>query len=641
MKISTKFLLAVISLVFFLAVIVTVVALHTERTVILQNLNNTVDETLARKARLLTVLDNLMKTRVNGSMQLLKQEGLRYGRPSLGYETYLGETPLPSLMLGDTPQVENYRIVDEVTQTQGGTATLFVRNGDDFIRIATNVMHENQRAVGTHLSQSGAAYKALKNGHDFYGPVDILGTPYLTRYEPMFNAQDEVIGAWYVGYQTDLDELQQAIKSLKVLEHGFVALLDDKQQLRMHSEHVNHDEVNGVLKEENSNWQVKRQAFTPWGYEIVVAYNNKDVNQLLFNSALRIVSTIFIASILLCLLIYLLVYRLVSKPLQQVVQSMQDIAQGQGDLTVRIPSRGNDEIAQLTHYFNEFVSKIEFLVADIQVTTGVIYQAANEIVAGNTDLSQRTEQQAASLQQTAASLEELSALVANTASHSQDANQLTHSVSAMANSSQQTTEQVLQAMSGIKASSGQIMEITNLIDSIAFQTNILALNAAVEAARAGEAGRGFAVVASEVRGLAQRSAAAAGEIRELIDTSVERIAEGNTLTHKAADTMTTLVNSVSEVTKLIDELTRSTTEQNQGISQASIAINQMDGITQQNAALVIEATTAAQALEQQAHDLADAVAAFKINPALVQQSQLTTKENLTFSDKMPALEQHL
>lgn len=628
MKISTKFLLAVVSLVLFLAVIVTAVALHTERSALLKSLNSTVDETLARKTRLLTVVDNLMKARVNSSMLLLKQEGARYGEPKLGYETFLGDLTFPNLLLGDTPQVENYGLVDDVTQTQGGTATIFLRHDNDFIRIATNVMNGDKRAIGTQLAPGGAAYAALIKGQAFYGQVDILGTPYLTGYEPMLNGQGEVIGAWYVGYKADLEELQQAIKSLKVLDQGFVALLDDKRQVRMHSEHIDDEQLNRVLKSENADWQLTRHAFTPWGYEVIVGYNHADVNQLLFKSAVRIVSAIFVASLFLCLLIYLLVYRLVSRPLQQVLQSMQDIAQGEGDLTVRIPSRGNDEISQLTHYFNEFVSKIEFLVADIKTTTHVIYSAANEIVDGNTDLSQRTEQQAASLQQTAASLEELSAIVENTASHTQEANTLTHSVSAMANSSQQTTQQVLQAMSGIKASSGQITEITNLIDSIAFQTNILALNAAVEAARAGEAGRGFAVVASEVRGLAQRSASAAGDIRVLIDTSVERIAEGNTLTHKAAETMTSLVNSVAQVTKLIEELTRSTTEQNQGIGQASIAINQMDGITQQNAALVVQATTAAQALEHQAHELATAVAAFKISP------------NLVLAGKTPALAQH-
>lgn len=616
MKISSKFLLSIVVSTFSIATLMTTSAFFLERKNLQQELEITIEDTIVQQNRLLAVVDNLMKSRVHSSMDLLMQEGERYGSPQLGPITALANQRVPTLSFGDISQVENFDLVDSITATQGGTATLFVRQGDDFIRVATNVIHDGQRAIGTKLASTGAAYAAIKSGNAFYGQVDILGTPYLTGYEPMFNANKEVIGAWYVGYQADLNELEQSISQLRVLDKGFVALLDDKQKVRMHSEHIDSTEVDQIVNLQQNDWQVERHIFSPWGYEVAVAYAKSDVKQLLLQRALQIVATLTLASVLLSLLIYFMVSRVVSRPLQQVVDSMRDIAQGEGDLTVRIPSQGNDEIAQLTHYFNQFVSKIEHLVGEIKYAAVAIHRASHEIVAGNTDLSQRTTEQAASLQQTAASLEELTALVQQTASNTQEASQLTFSVSQMANSSREETESVLRAMSDIQTSSTQIAEITSLIDSIAFQTNILALNAAVESARAGEAGRGFAVVAAEVRSLAQRSAAAAGEIRELIDTTVIRISEGNELTRSAAQTIGNLVGSVNHATQLIQDIAHSATEQSAGISQANIAISQMDGVTQQNASLVVQASNAAQELEQQANTLAAAVSAFSIDPAL-------------------------
>lgn len=616
MKISSKFLLSIVVSTFSIATLMTASAFFLEHRSLQKELETTVEDTIVQQNRLLAVVDTLMQSRVHSSMDLLMQEGKRYGSPKLGPITALGNQNVPTLLFGETSQVQNFELVDTITATQGGTATLFVRQGDDFIRVTTNVIHDGQRAIGTKLAPTGAAYAAIKSGNAFYGQVDILGTPYLTGYEPMFNVNKEVIGAWYVGYQADLNELEQSISQLRVLDKGFVALLDDKQKVRMHSEHIDSTEVDRILNQQQNDWQITRRTFSPWGYEIAVAYAKADVQQLLIQSAIQIVITLTLASVLLCLLIYFMVSRVVSRPLLRVVESMRDIAQGEGDLTVRIPSQGNDEIAQLTHYFNQFVIKIEKLVGEIKYAAVAIHRASHEIVEGNTDLSQRTTEQAASLQQTATSLEELTALVQQTASNTQEANELTRSVSQMAHFSREGTASVLRAMDDIQTSSTQIAEITNLIDSIAFQTNILALNAAVESARAGEAGRGFAVVASEVRSLAQRSAAAAGEIRELIDTTVIRISEGNELTRSAAQTIADLVGSVTNATQLIQEIANSATEQSTGISQANIAINQMDGVTQQNASLVVQASNAAQELEQQAKALTDAVSAFKIDPAL-------------------------
>ncbi|MFS8435943.1 chemotaxis protein, partial [Xanthomonas campestris pv. campestris] len=243
--------------------------------------------------------------------------------------------------------------------------------------------------------------------------------------------------------------------------------------------------------------------------------------------------------------------------------------------------------------------------------------AASEIAAGNQDLSQRTEQQAANLEETAASMEELTSTVKQNAEGARQANQLAIGAASVAVQGGEVVGKVVETMSGIEASSKKIADIISVIDGIAFQTNILALNAAVEAARAGEQGRGFAVVASEVRTLAQRSSGAAKEIKDLIDDSVQRVAEGSALVHTAGKTMGEVVASVQRVTDIMGEISAASQEQSAGIEQVNQTITQMDETTQQNAALVEEATAAARSLEDQAVQLTEAVAVFKTDNRVV------------------------
>ncbi len=243
--------------------------------------------------------------------------------------------------------------------------------------------------------------------------------------------------------------------------------------------------------------------------------------------------------------------------------------------------------------------------------------AASEIAAGNQDLSQRTEQQAANLEETAASMEELTSTVKQNAEGARQANQLAIGAASVAVQGGEVVGKVVETMSGIEASSKKIADIISVIDGIAFQTNILALNAAVEAARAGEQGRGFAVVASEVRTLAQRSSGAAKEIKDLIDDSVQRVAEGSALVHTAGKTMGEVVASVQRVTDIMGEISAASQEQSAGIEQVNQTITQMDETTQQNAALVEEATAAARSLEEQAVQLTEAVAVFKTDAGYV------------------------
>ncbi|WP_276529129.1 methyl-accepting chemotaxis protein [Xanthomonas cissicola] len=304
--------------------------------------------------------------------------------------------------------------------------------------------------------------------------------------------------------------------------------------------------------------------------------------------------------------------------LQSLSALLQSIAAG--DLTARMSGDFRGVFAQMRDDANATASQLAQIVGNIQQSAVSINAAATEIAAGNQDLSQRTEQQAANLEETAASMEELTSTVKQNAESARQANQLAIGAARVASEGGDVVGKVVDTMSGIEASSKKIADIISVIGGIAFQTNILALNAAVEAARAGEQGRGFAVVASEVRTLAQRSSGAAKEIKDLIDDSVQRVAEGSALVHSAGKTMGEVVASVQRVTDIMGEISAASQEQSAGIEQVNQTITHMDETTQQNAALVEEATAAARSMEEQAVQLTDAVAIFKIDARQVRRA---------------------
>jgi methyl-accepting chemotaxis protein len=307
---------------------------------------------------------------------------------------------------------------------------------------------------------------------------------------------------------------------------------------------------------------------------------------------------------------YVLVRSIVD-PLDEAILIAETVTSG--DLSQEFESTRGGEFGRLLRGMGEMEDTLTDLVTRIKASSDSIVVASDEIAAGNHDLSSRTEQQASSLEQTAASMEELTSTVKQNADNARQANQLAVSASEVAVRGGGVVSQVVGTMGSINASSRKIVDIIGVIDGIAFQTNILALNAAVEAARAGEQGRGFAVVASEVRSLAQRSAAAAKEIKTLINDSVEKVEEGSKQVAEAGRTMEAIVDSVKRVTDIMGEITAATQEQTSGIEQINQAITQMDQVTQQNAALVQQASASAQSLQQQASGLSQVVGSFKLD----------------------------
>ena len=306
-----------------------------------------------------------------------------------------------------------------------------------------------------------------------------------------------------------------------------------------------------------------------------------------------------------------LIARSVTRPLGHAVKVAETVASG--DLSSTIETGSRDETGQLMNALKHMNESLAKVVGEVRTGTDAIATASGQIAAGNQDLSSRTEEQASSLEETAASMEELTSTVKQNADNARQANQLALSASEVAVKGGGVVNQVVDTMASINASSKKIVDIIGVIDGIAFQTNILALNAAVEAARAGEQGRGFAVVASEVRNLAQRSGAAAKEIKGLIDDSVGKVEAGSRQVAEAGRTMDEIVDSVKRVTDIMGEITAASQEQSTGIEQVNQAIAQMDQVTQQNAALVEEAAAAAQSMQEQAASLVEAVSVFKLD----------------------------
>ena len=353
------------------------------------------------------------------------------------------------------------------------------------------------------------------------------------------------------------------------------------------------------------------------GFDDHIAYNNKLSDDIRSEStaaytfAFRLMLSVIVLGLLVTGALAWQLYSIIKNSLESIRSTLVNVSQSL-DLTQRIPVQRMDEIGHTAVAFNKLLEQIAGVIDTVRAATSAVGAASQQIASGTGDLSSRTSSQAASLEETAASMEQLTSTVGQNADNARQANQLARSASDVAAQGGSVVEQVVVTMGSINESSRKIVDIISVIDGIAFQTNILALNAAVEAARAGEQGRGFAVVATEVRNLAQRSAAAAKEIKALIDDSVEKVGSGTKLVEQAGSTMNEVVSSIKQVTDIVGEISAATQEQNDGIAQVHQSITQMDETTQQNSALVEETAAAAQTLRDQADALERVVSAFTI-----------------------------
>ncbi|MEW6371580.1 MAG: Cache 3/Cache 2 fusion domain-containing protein [Pseudomonadota bacterium] len=557
----------------------------------------------------------------------------------------IGGKQVPTLKSNGRVLNLDFGIPDRFTATTGGNATIFAASGEDFVRVSTSVKKENgERAVGTQLDRASPAYPALRAGRTYIGLTTLFGKQYITQYEPVRDAAGAIVGALYVGVDISRDVafLKERIRAIKVGETGYFYILNAapgknfgefvihpvqegknlidsrsadgrpfiREMLETKNGSISYDWKNEGEQEAREKFAVYTW-FKDWNWVIAGGTYADEITAEARALRNRYILSGLVALIAFAAALYVFVRRAITRPLAEARDAAIRIADG--DLTVRVPSRGRDEIGRLAEAMNGISSKLSSVVGNVRDGAEQIANASQEISTGNLDLCMRTEQQASSLATTASSMGELTETVRQNAEHARQANQLALSASTVAQKGGSMVAQVIDTMESINQSSRKIGDITGVIDGIAFQTNILALNAAVEAARAGEQGRGFAVVASEVRNLAQRSAAAAKEIKGLIAASSSDVEAGSKLVSEAGATMDEVLASVARVTDIMADISAASLEQTSGIEQVNRAIGEMDESTQQNAALVEEASAATQALQDQAAQLARAVRLFRLD----------------------------
>ncbi|HEF5869825.1 TPA: Cache 3/Cache 2 fusion domain-containing protein [Burkholderia cenocepacia] len=560
----------------------------------------------------------------------------------------IGGVAAPTLLAGGQPLDLDYSIPDQFLKKSGAIATIFARDGDDFVRITTSLKKQDgARAVGTRLDRAGPAYAPLVAGRSYTGLAKLFGRPYITQYKPVTDASGRVIGALFVGLDigAELKLVEDGIRALKIGDNGYYFVLDASQG-PSRGTFVVHPDAAGQRADDTRAPYAQmlaagqgRLAYTSTDpaahdgaptakfvsfttipqWQWLVGGIALDDELLATMRATRnrflMIGAVLVAAF--ATLFVIVVRRVVSRPLEAAARASERYAAG--DLSVRIRdganahgSAGNDEIGRLVQAVDGIGDGLARIVAQVRNSAADIAHGTVGIAAGSGDIAARIATQASSVEQTAASMEQITAAVQQSAEHAAQANALVADASAAATNGDAAVQRVVATMDDIGRATRRIAEITGAIEGIAFQTNILALNAAVEAARAGEHGKGFAVVAAEVRALAQRSAAAVKEIDALSAESSTTVEQGYRIADAARGTMRDIVARVDQVRTLIGEISAASREQSTGIEQVNLAVTQIGDATQQNAMLISDAERAAVALRDQAAQLSDAVSVFRL-----------------------------
>ena len=541
---------------------------------------------------------------------------------------------VPLLKGGDMELHENNTTPDDFLNRTGAISTLFVRSGDDFVRVATSLRKENgDRAIGTVLDPASPAWAVVTQGEVYRGLAPLFGKRYITQYQPVKDAGGQVIAIIFVGVDIthSWNAMREKILSRRLGESGHFFVLD-RSHGKNHGQYLFHSteegqlpkwendvqqqllgDRSGTLERQSAEGRTLIMAWTPlpgWNWTIVGQVDKTVLLADVTSLRDRFLLAGVVLSALFAMLFVFIIRRWLTRPLRDVIGLAQQYAAG--DLRATLPATRQDEVGQLINAINGIGGGLQKIVLQVREAAGDIHLGTNALAADTGEISEQINKQASSVEETSASMEQLAASVQQNAANMEQTQQLVGETSRAVHQGGETVNHAVATMDDIREASKRIEAITRVIEGIAFQTNILALNAAVEAARAGEHGKGFAVVAQEVRALAARSANAVKEIELLIGDTLSKVSEGHALSEQTRQAMESIIGHIDNINQLVTEINHASREQSAGIGQVNMAMTHIGEASHINADRVSRSEQTAQTLRGKGSHLTNLVSLFRL-----------------------------